>query len=424
MSPEPKMETRVGLNQASKQGGMVSGWRKSFSLRRRTSHNLDVRSLERAPSSEIDITTSPSQKPPIAFISFCFLVLVPFFAGAFYYAFIASDQYISEARFAVRSVSSDSGQDSVDSGVLSMASVSQDAYVITSFIHSTEILRRLTDKIDYRALFSDKRIDFLSRLGNDASQEEILEYWDRQVQTNIDGPSGIVTLKVSSFDPATSQRLASLILTESDRLVNELSQRAKNDIISRAQEEVIRTEKLYQASLAALSQYQVSVGVLNPVQQADETVSLLSGLIAKKIELESRLFVLNSSKAQDSPTYRALTQQQTAIESQIEGLRATLTGHSGRNDSNLAELFRKFSELETDRLLAQKLYEAAQQNLTAAQVEALKKAIYMVVFVLPELAQLSMYPDRVASPLILGMIMFVVWLTCALVWASVEDHRL
>jgi capsule polysaccharide export protein KpsE/RkpR len=87
-------------------------------------------------------------------------------------------------------------------------SATQDAYVVTSFIHSTEILRRMGTYLNYKSAYTLADADFLSRFDSEASQEKFLQYWRKMVSAYIDGPSGIVTLQVNSFRPEDSVTLA------------------------------------------------------------------------------------------------------------------------------------------------------------------------------------------------------------------------
>jgi capsular polysaccharide transport system permease protein len=112
-----------------------------------------------------------------------------------------------------------------------MRSASQDAYVVTSFIHSTEILKRIGEKLDYRSMFARQDADFLSRFRSSQSDEEFLDYWTNHVSAYIDVSSGIITLKVRAFTPDDSVKLSRAIIQESELLINQLSQRARDDIV-------------------------------------------------------------------------------------------------------------------------------------------------------------------------------------------------
>lgn len=359
-------------------------------------------------------------KPPWRMISFVLIVILPFLASVVYFAYMASDEYTAEARFAVRSIA-DNGTDNVDSGVLNMQSASQDAYVVTSFIHSTEVLRRIGSKIDYRSMFARPDADFWSRFDASGSIEDFLKYWQNQVTAYIDGPSGIITLKVRTFRPEDSVQLANAIIAESEALINELSQRARNDVIQSVQVDVQRTGKAYGDTLAALNQFQNQSGLLSPEDQAQQTGKLLTGLLSNKLDTETRLFVMKQSAADTSPAYQQLLASQQSLDTQIDTLKAQLTGPE---NANLARSLLRFSELETNRLVAEQLYEASRRNYDAAVAEALRKALYVSVFVHPSLPQDALYPKRISTPLMLLLGLIVLWSTLSLAWASVQDHRL
>lgn len=367
--------------------------------------------------------TQTSGKLPFSVVSFIGFVIVPFLASIVYFAFIASDQYIAEARFAVRSLAEDQAKDGVDTNILSMSTMSQDGYVVTSFIHSTEILKRLGKSIDYRQMFSLDSADFLSRIDKSESTEEFLKYWEKQVSTYVDGPSGIITLKTRTFSPEDSRQLASMIIRESESLINELSVRAQRDMTARFADEVQRSTENYRQALAALNEFQNTTGFLTPEARATETGSLLVGLLARKLDLDTRLFVLKESKAESSPARQQLVLASKNLEDQIVKLRKELAGGT-RNDENIAGAIKTFAHLETDRRVAESLYEASQKNLEMAQAEATRKALYVVVFVPPTVPEESLYPHRWSSPLLILLALSVAWVTLALIWASVEDHRL
>ena len=373
--------------------------------------------------------TRSGGKPPLRLLGFLLLVILPFVASSIYYAFIASDQYVAEARFAVRAVSgtSDSGDSSDSSGgagatnALNMRSASQDAYVVTSFIHSTEILRRIGTKLDYRSMFTKQDADFLTRFRASQSDEEFLKYWNDHVTAYIDVTSGIITLKVRTFAPDDSVKLADAIIDESEKLINELSERARNDIVQSMKADVEKSGKAYGDTLIALNQFQNASGLLSPQTQAKDSGALLTGLLAQKMEFETRLFVMRQSNAENSPTYQQLNLAKDSLDTQIEKMKSQLTGPE---NATLAKALLQYSRLDTDRLIAEKLYESSQKNYDAVLAEALRKTLYLAVFVKPVLPEESIFPRRVSTPLIILLALLVTWATLSLIWASVEDHRI
>lgn len=376
--------------------------------------------------------TQSGGKPPLRLISFLLLVILPFLASSIYYAFIASDQYVTEARFAVRTVSSSSSNDKGDdtdssnntggsSSLLNMRSASQDAYVVTSFIHSTEILNRIGKKLDYRSMFVRQDADFLSRFRSSSSDEEFLKYWDDHVSAYIDVSSGIITLKVRAFSAEDSVKLANAIVDESEKLINELSERARNDIVQSMKADVETSGKTYGDTLVALNRFQNASGLLSPQMQANNSGTILTGLLAQKMEFETRLFVMRQSNAESSPNYQQLTLAKNSLDAQIAKMQSELTGPE---NVTLAKALLEYSRLDTDRMIAEKLYESAQKNYDTVLAEALRKTLYLAVFVRPTLPDEAIFPRRVSTPLIILLALTVAWATLSLIWASVEDHRI
>lgn len=378
---------------------------------------------------EIDAEVAVAKEPrafPWKLLSFVFAVVLPFAASVYYYGWVASDQYESEARFVVRTISGGEVEETKDGeassgGIISMSALTQDAYVVTSFIHSSDLLTRLSERFDWDAIYSHEAIDPLSRFDPKEGWEAFLDYWRGKATTFVDGPSGIVTLRVRAFDPEHARDLTAAVIEESEALVNELSERARRDLISRAVEEVRDGTQRYSLALAAMKQYQNQSGILEPTATAGATGELLTGLLAQRLEIEGKLDVLENGNNVDSPNYRQLTRARATLSNQIAELQSTLAS-AGRDETISAALV-QFSRLETDRLLAEKLYELARKNLESLRQAAIRKAAYIGTFAEPLTADAPSYPRRFVTPLLILIGLMVAWATALLAFATVEDHR-
>ena len=409
---QPRVETAQKAQRA--------GWLSRFGFdRRRQISPQTIPTLDFDPS--VVPTTQSGRKPPWSIITFILLVIVPSVISIIYFSLIASDQYTAEARFAVRSLGDDRDAAGMSGNLISMRAANQDSYVVTSFIRSSEILDRLDGKIDYRAIFESPSADFWSRLEPDASREEFLDYWANHGTAYIDGPSSIVTLTVRTFKPEDSVRLASAILEESEKLVNELTIRAREDLLASYQKEVDRTTAQYREALADLNRLQKQTGFLSPADEATQTSTLLTGLLAQAMELDSRIFVLRQSNSTGAPSYQQLLNARESLSKQIDDLRQRM---AGSEDTALSNLITEYSQVETNRIVAEKLFETSRKNYDQAFTAALRQALYLTVFIEPALPEDSYYPRRFVSPLLLTLGFLVFWALLSLVWASVEDHRL
>jgi capsular polysaccharide transport system permease protein len=373
----------------------------------------------------------PRLKISLHLASFIGCVLVPAFAATVYFAFIASNQYAAEARFAVRALEADFGDPASDGSSeskgssvnFSFTASGQNAYIVTSYVRSRAVVDDLNAKLDLREMFRRPEADFWARLNRDASIDELTEYWNSMVATYIDAPSGIVTLQVRAFRQDDALALGKAVMELSEMLVNRISDRARRDSMEMSEKEVRRTYTATQAALAELHRFRDSAGIIDPAQAAGEIGKLVVPLMAEKIRLESELFVASRDLDDSAPTIKALKSRLETTERQIAELKSKLTRTDGAGQTVSASLV-KFEELELQRQSAEKLYSLAQADLDRARLRADRQSIYLTVFVPPSLPEESRYPRRIAFPILIFLGLTVVWSIVAMIVASVEDHRL
>jgi capsular polysaccharide transport system permease protein len=294
---------------------------------------------------------------------------------------------------------------------------------VTSYVHSRAIVDDLAPVIDLRAIFMRPGADFWARLKHNASIEELVEYWNSMVTTYVDGPSGIVTISARAFRPEDALALSQAIITANEKLVNDVSARARNDAMQRAEEEVRRYDGQVQIALQELRQYRDGEGFIDPVSAATSTSKLLLEMMSDKIKLQNDLFVATKAMSSEAPTVQTLRTRSETLDKQIETLKASLAGNTaeGRTISNALV---KFEELELRRTFAEKLYTMAQDGLERARIRAEQQNIYISVFVPPSLPQEAKFPERLAFSLITPIGLLMVWGIFALIGAAIADHRL
>ncbi len=361
--------------------------------------------------------------------SFLFLVVIPSISSILYLAFIASDQYVAEARFAVRSLQTDNGPEKLLSTLTSMGSggqpsmAGQDPYIVTSYIHSRAIVDELSKTIDLRTIFTRPEADFWARLKADASIEELVKYWNSMIGTNVDGPSGIVTIAARAFRPDDALRLSQAIIDASEKLVNEVSARARDDAMRTAEAEVRRNEAQVREALLALRNFRDQEGFIDPVSAATSTSSLLLGVMGERIKLQNELFVATRVMSANAPTLRVLRDQIEGLDKQIEDLKSQLTGNPS-DGKTVSKSLVQFEELELNRVFAEKLYTMAQDALERARLRVERQNLYVSVFVAPSLPEDARYPERLALSFIIPIALLIFWGIVALIGAAIEDHRL
>jgi capsular polysaccharide transport system permease protein len=367
--------------------------------------------------------------PPSYGATFVIFVVIPAIIAAIYLWGFASDQFVAEARFAVRALQIDTPRDSSskNQSILSSSSsglpvlAGQDAYIVAAYVHSAAIFADLPPNLDPRKIYSRPEADFWARLSPTASIEETTAYWRGMVSTYVDGPSGTVSVYVRAFRRSDARDLLAAILEASEKLVNRISQRARTDAIASSEAEVRRTEGMVRGVLAEMKTYRDSVGFIDPGSAANSTSLLLMQAMSERIRQQSEYFVASRAMSPTAPTVVNQKMRLDALDDQIEQLKAKLTGKTGESNTVSSSLVR-YEELELKRIFAEKLYTMAQDSLERAKLRAERQSLYLTVFVEPMLPEEAKYPQRLAVSLLIPTSLLVIWGIFALLVATIEDH--
>ena len=342
---------------------------------------------------------------------------------------LASDQFVAETRFAVRSAQTESLDDKLKSALSSVTATmgtpamsGQDAYIVATYIRSRAVVADLSKTLDLGAIFRRPEADFWARLKDGASAEELLAYWQGMVSVYVDAPSGVLTVTVRAFRPDDALALSRAVIAASEALANSISARARADAMTRAEGEVRRAEGKVVAALADLRAFRDKQGLIDPVASAASTGELLAGVLAERIKLQNNLFVATRAMSADAPTVQAMKTRLEGLDHQIDDLKAKLTSNAA-GAATIAGVLSQYEQLEMQRVFAEKLYEMAQDSLERARQKAEAQAIYVSVFVPPALPQEAKFPQRLALSLLIPIGLTILWGIFALIAAAIDDHR-
>lgn len=358
-------------------------------------------------------------------LSFCAFVLVPTLITFLYTLTLASEQFVSEARFAVRSpdVKPSPASDALSmlSSFTGVRSTTQDAFIVADYIRSRTIIEDLGGKSVAAEIYSRRSIDWLSRLKTDASLEDTLFYWRRKVLVAIDTQSNIVTLRVIAFSRQEAKTLADRIIERSEALVNEISLRSRRDAYARAETEVQLAMQRLGTLRAALLSFRNKANVIDPLAGAASIGETLTLLTREKITLESNRSSLRKSIDENSPTIRFLSTQIDSIDKQIALLQSRLTGHVKGLETAASQLA-DYEDLKLQSQFAEKLLEISQGSLERARREHQQQQLYLVAVVQPTTPEEATYPRPAIDPAIAFSICLVIWSMVTLVMGSIRDH--
>ena len=364
--------------------------------------------------------------------SFLAIVFLPGMLGTLYFVLLASDQYLSETRFAVRTAATagvfDSAKDSKNaktsiptspSGIPSLAG--QDAYVIASYIRDGAILGDFPATLDVRAVFSRPEADFFAKLRPGAPREALIDYWRSMITVYVDGPSGIVTVRVRAFRREDAKAIAVSIVETSEALANRLNARMKADAVRDAQEEVNRSQAQILVALDHERALRDSEGLVDPAQASGSAAALLLGTMTEELKLRSQYEAGVAGMSATAPTVVTLKARLDTLDAQIRDLKSQLAGDAS-NTGTLSAVISKFDQVEVEKAFAEKLYTAARGALERARLKSEQQSLYLAEFAPPALAEEAEYPERYGLVALLWISLLAVWGILAMTTATVIDH--
>lgn len=211
-----------------------------------------AQTLKAAPK---DLSTQAVEKLKGTSKLFRYVVLLPTAIAILYFGVIASDVYISESRYVVRSpkTAPQGGLGSLLSTV-GITSSDDEGYIIVNYITSMDGLLYVNNRINLKDLFTSHSIDVFSRFASfywNESYERLLQYIQNHIEISVDPVSNVSTLRVRSYTPQSAQQINQLLLQGSDNLVNTLNEQSRQDLIKFSSYEVdVAKANLEKADLA------------------------------------------------------------------------------------------------------------------------------------------------------------------------------
>jgi len=432
-TPVPQPEPSQGAESAApdktspNRGAVVKVWR---ALRRRGERHKDKTLARHEPVTIVPETVGlPPRRPGffrrhLLFFIFAFL---PTALSIAYFGFYASDVYVSESRYVVRSPSQKSmGQTGLgailqgSTGLSGFARAPDDVHAVSEYILSRDALMSLDEQLDVRSMWGSKAVDILQRfnpLGWDNSIEALYEYYPKRVHTRVDEKSGITTLTVSSFSPEQSRETNQTLIREAEQLVNVLNERGRNDLIVFATGEVKIAEDKAKAAALTLSEFRNTQAVVDPEKQTMLHFEQVARLQEELIRTRGQLTQLKVF-APDSPHPPALELRAKTLEAEIAAETEKITG----GENSLASKAAEYQRLQLEREFADQQLAIAMAALESARNEAQRQQLYLEAIAKPNLPDTAIFPRRIFGVVATFLLGLVAWGIAALLLAGVREH--
>ena len=379
-----------------------------------------------APKERLALVGKQSQRLLRRLRKYSLLLLIvglPTLLTSIYFFFWAADQYVSEARFVVRGQSSVMAPSLIGAmmggGGGGLHASQDDLESVNDFIVSHDAVRGLQKKLDLVDMFRRPEADLLSRLWRaQPSAEELLKYYQSKVSVDFDTGTGISTLRVRAYRPTDAQEIARILLTLSEGLVNQFSERSQADSLRVARQEVERAEARVVAAREEITTFRSRDKSIDPGKSSTVVFELIGRLEGQLAQARADITEAQTYLKADNSKLQMLTNKASALEAQITSEKRRLTG----SDGALVPAIAAYERLLLEREFADKGYSSALMSLENARIEAGKQHLYLIRIVEPNLPEEALYPKRI---IVVMTVFFCALMAYAIGWlilAGVREH--
>lgn len=353
-----------------------------------------------------------------------FAVLPTALAGYYLYVF-AADQYASKVGFTVRREEAGSAMELLGGLTQISGSSSSDTDILYEFVQSQELVREIDNSLDLHAIYGKPEQDRVFRLDEDASIEDMLDYWERMVRIEYDPGAGLIEIEVRAFDPEDAQRISRELFERSSAMINQLSSIARADVTRYAREELDLAVERLKAARQALTLFRNETQIIDPSADIQGQMGLLNSLQAQLADALIELDLLDGTTTDSDPRAVQARRRIEVIENRIEeerrklGVSGAVAGAAGV----YADLVGQFESLQVDLEFAEKAYVSALSAHDTAVAEARRQSRYLAAYLEPTLAETPRYPQRAIILTVLALLLIGLWTILVLVYYSLRDRR-
>jgi capsular polysaccharide transport system permease protein len=345
---------------------------------------------------------------------FVLFVIVPTLLAAVYYGLFASDIYVSEARFVIKSPDQKRPQLSSLANLIQTTGLSsgqEQANEILEFVRSRDALRELEKSAAIRNRYATQG-DPISRFPGpfqDNSFEDLYKYYGKMVDAHLDSESGTAILTVKAFTPEDAFAINRSLLELSEAMVNRLNARAQNKAVSEAQRQVALAVERAKKARVALAAYRNSQELIDPAKQAVGVIEIANTMIATRAALQAQLDQMERV-APANPSIPALRNQINAISAQIAAQDNRVVG----SNQGIASKLGGYEDLFVEQEFATENLNVANAALVQARNEAQRQQFYLVRIVDANKPDMPLLPRRLLSILVCAAVLtclyFIGWM--------------
>ncbi|MBP0579916.1 hypothetical protein J8I29_11410 [Labrys sp. LIt4] len=333
------------------------------------------------------------------------LALLPLALTAFYVFVVATPLYTAESRFAIRG--GDVQPPAGVGGLLTPGSSGMgvtgfvDGYAVRDFLQSREAMDGLAKKIDLAKMLTEHPADLLVRLPDNPTPDDLYRAYKSLITVRYNMIEQIVVMQVEAFTPEDSVKISNALIDLSDTFANNMNQRALNDALKVAQEEVSRSEQRAAAARLEVANWRNRNANVDPTGDLTVLTNLIGQLEAQLATAQTDLGQLKATQG-DNPRRKSVETRIATLRKEIDDTRQRLGGGS----ETVAKQLSSYESLKIAQDFADTNLASARQSLDQARVAILRQQRYVSPIAQPKADYTPTYPQKLTalgSALLVGL---------------------
>lgn len=322
----------------------------------------------------------------------------PTWAVTLFYGSLASDLFVSESRFVIRTASKPASAMGGLGALMQLFGMSRsqdDSFAVRDYLTSRDAITELGKRLDLRAIFNRDSADPLTRYPSifyGPTREDFYRYFQHRLSVYVDHTSGLTVLTTNAFDGESAEQINRALLQLGEDLVNRLNERVLGDAARVADDEVARAEARLIQSELAVTDFRNRELMLDPSKSAAMLIELIGRLGAELGVLRAEI-AETEGNARHSPQLQSMRDRAIALEHQIQIER----GRAASSSDGLADKIAAYETLMLEQQFATRALDQARSALEAARTEARRQQLFLERVVDPVVADKPMAPRRIAT---------------------------
>ncbi|MEP0071163.1 MAG: hypothetical protein ABJE79_00540 [Marinomonas sp.] len=341
--------------------------------------------------------TPSVRKKVLGFIKkpFFLCVIAPSILFAAYQLFGAAERYESQAKVIVQQPD---GASTIDtslaflSGLGGGSSGGNDPQLLEAYILSNDMLVYLDQTLNLKKYYMESEVDVFSRLPDDATREDFLEFYQNHIQVEIDDASGVISIAAQGFDPAFAQTLTQSIVSRSEWYINNIGHQLADAQLSFVKVEHQLNEDKFRDAQITLLAFQQKYNLLDPTAEGVAMQQIAYGIEGQIASKEAELKGLTNIMSEHAPQVKATQNELEALRRQLQNERNKLSADSGQVIP-VSEILASYTDLKVAMELALQAYTSSKISLESSRIEAYRQLKYLITVQAATEPEKSTYPD-------------------------------